>query len=142
MNKGTSEEIIVRSRLVVRDFKLKGEAARLTRLDLARWLTSRENPLTARVFMNRMWRQFFGTGISAAIDDIGAQGEWPSHAALLDWLAVEFVESGWDVKRFVKLLVAMEAPRYVKLPIVMAWWWSGVAPTTRLRPHHRRSRNA
>ncbi len=83
----------------------KGEAARLTRLDLARWLTSRENPLTARVFMNRMWRQFFGTGISAAIDDVGAQGEWPSHAALLDWLAVEFMESGWNVKHMVKTIV-------------------------------------
>ena len=83
----------------------KGEAARLTRLDLARWLTSRENPLTARVFMNRMWRQFFGTGISAAIDDVGAQGEWPAHAALLDWLAVEFMESGWNVKHMVKTIV-------------------------------------
>jgi len=83
----------------------KGEAERLTRLDLARWLTSRENPLTARVFMNRMWRQFFGTGISAVIDDVGAQGEWPAHAALLDWLAVEFMESGWNVKHMVKTIV-------------------------------------
>ena len=81
---------------------------RLTRLDLARWLTSRENPLTARVFVNRLWKQFFGTGISAVIDDVGAQGEWPSHSELLDWLAAEFMESGWNVKHMVKLM-AMSA---------------------------------
>jgi len=78
---------------------------RPTRLDLARWLVSRENPLTARVFMNRLWKQLFGTGISAVIDDVGAQGEWPVHPELLDWLAVEFMESGWDIKRMVKLMV-------------------------------------
>ena len=77
---------------------------RLTRLDLANWLVSRDNPLTARTIMNRLWRQFFGTGISAVVDDLGAQGEWPVHPELLDWLAVEFMESGWDFKHMVKLM--------------------------------------
>ena len=81
------------------------DGRRLTRLDLAKWLVSPENPLTARVVMNRMWKQFFGSGISAVVDDLGAQGEWPVHQELLDWLAVEFRESGWDTKHMVKLMV-------------------------------------
>jgi hypothetical protein len=78
---------------------------RLTRLELARWLVWKENPLTARAFVNRLWKQFFGTGISSVVEDLGAQGEWPVHSELLDWLALEFEDSGWNVKRMVKLLV-------------------------------------
>ncbi len=78
---------------------------RLDRLDLARWLVSAQNPLTARVFVNRLWKQFFGTGISGVMEDVGAQGEWPTHPELLDWLAVEFRASGWNVKHMVKLMV-------------------------------------
>jgi hypothetical protein len=81
------------------------EGQRLTRLDLARWMVSRDNPLTARTIMNRLWKQCLGTGISAVVDDLGAQGEWPTHPELLDWLAVEFMESGWDFKRMVRLMV-------------------------------------
>ena len=79
---------------------------RSSRLDLAEWIVSPENPLTARTQVNRMWNQFFGTGLSAVIDDLGLQGEYPSHPELLDWLAVEFVELDWDVKAMVRLIVS------------------------------------
>lgn len=77
----------------------------LTRADLAEWIVAKENPLTARVFVNRLWKQFFGTGLSKVLDDMGAQGEPPVNPALLDWLANEFVASGWDVKHMVRTIV-------------------------------------
>jgi hypothetical protein len=82
---------------------------KLTRLDLAEWLVSRDNPLTARVTVNRLWKQFFGTGLSKVLDDFGAQGEPPPNQALLDWLACEFMDSGWDTKHIVRLIVNSRA---------------------------------
>lgn len=87
------------------------DGRRLTRLDLAKWIVSKDNPLTARTFVNRLWKQFFGTAISAVVDDLGAQGEWPTHPELLDWLSMEFMDSGWDMKHMVKLLVMSETYR-------------------------------
>ena len=84
---------------------------RPTRLDLAKWVVSTDNPLTARAFVNRLWALFFGTGISRVLDDLGAQGEPPAHPELLDWLAVEFMESGWNVKHMVKLIVTSNTYR-------------------------------
>lgn len=81
---------------------------KLTRLDLAEWLVSRQNPLTARVTMNRLWKQFFGTGLSKVLDDLGAQGEPPPNQALLDWLACEFMDSGWDMKHMVRIIVTSQ----------------------------------
>ena len=92
-------------------YRQSTEQKRLTRLDLANWLTSKENPITARTFTNRLWQIFHGNGLSAVLDDLGSQGELPSHPELMDWLAVEFRDHGWDVKRMVKLMVTSRTYR-------------------------------
>jgi Protein of unknown function (DUF1553)/Protein of unknown function (DUF1549)/Planctomycete cytochrome C len=91
----------------------KIEGRELNRLDLAQWLISKENPLTARTVMNRLWKQFFGTGLSKVLDDLGAQGETPINAPLLDWLACEFMESGWDMQHMVRVIVTSKAYQQV-----------------------------
>jgi hypothetical protein len=97
---------------------------RATRLELARWLSSRDNPLTARAFVNRTWREFFGTGLSKVLDDLGSQGEWPTHPELLDWLASEFMRPefdaaathDWDVRHIIRLIVTSQTYRQSSMP--------------------------
>src|SRR5260221_338748 len=81
------------------------------RLGRARSLASPSNPLTARVMVNRLWQMYFGVGIVKTVEDFGSQGEWPTHPELLDWLATEFMRTGWDVKALVKTIVTSAAYR-------------------------------
>ncbi|KAA5545399.1 DUF1553 domain-containing protein [Roseiconus nitratireducens] len=88
----------------------------LNRLDLAEWLFADDNPIAARVFVNRLWHQFYGRGISETLEDAGTQGDWPSHIDLLDWLACEFRDSGWDRNHMVRLLTSAKAYRLSSIP--------------------------
>ena len=86
-----------------------GEVA--TRLDLANWITRPDHPLTARVAVNRMWQMIFGRGIVETAGDFGNQGSWPTHPELLDWLAVDFVEHGWDLRHLLRVVLTSETYR-------------------------------
>lgn len=99
--------------------KLETDGRRATRLDLANWLVSPQNPLTARAFVNRLWREFFGTGLSKVLEDLGSQGEWPVNPELLDWLAAEFMHPewnatgahDWDVRHMIRTIVTSHTYR-------------------------------
>jgi hypothetical protein len=104
--------------------KVDTSSRRATRFDLASWVVSEGNPLTARVYANRVWRQFFGTGIVKTVDDVGSQGEWPKHPELLDWLASEFMHPqydsssthDWDMMHLVRTIVLSDVYRRSSAP--------------------------
>ena len=113
------------------------DGERLDRLDLADWIVDRNNPLTARVFVNRLWKLFFGQGISKILDDLGSQGEPPVNPELLDWLAVEFMESGWDVKHIVRTMLLTRTYRRSSEPSPEL---RATDPDNRLQGHHTAAR--
>ena len=88
---------------------------RPTRLDLANWMVHEDNPLTARTFVNRLWKLFYGRGLATPLDDLGAQGSRPSHPELLDYLATEFIDHNWNVKGTVKLMVMSSTYRQTSI---------------------------
>ena len=88
-----------------------------SRLELASWITSRNNPLTARVLVNRFWRLFFGTGISVSVEDFGAQGEAPTNPALLDWLASSLMDNGWNMRSVMREIVLSDAYKRSSKPL-------------------------
>lgn len=92
------------------------DAKRKTRLDLAQWIVGADNPLTARVFVNRLWARLFGVGLSRNTGDLGLQGEYPSHPELLDWLAIEFVENRWSVKHLLRAILLSETYQQSSTP--------------------------
>ncbi len=98
------------------DAALTAARERQTRLDLARWIVSPENPLAARVLVNRLWKLAFGRGIARSLEDFGSQGTPPTHPELLDWLATDFASSGWDVKRAFKQMLMARAYQQSSVP--------------------------
>jgi hypothetical protein len=95
---------------------LNKEESPLSRMDLANWLVSDKNPLTARHFVNHLWKIYFGYGLARVMEDSGSQGTPPTHPELIDWLASEFIRSGWDVKHIVRLMVTSQTYRQTSTP--------------------------
>ncbi len=89
---------------------------RANRLDLAKWVVSRDNPLTARVVVNRLWKRYYGTGLSKSLIDMGTRGEVPSNQPLLDWLAIDFMDHNWNLKYIIREMVTTSAYRQSSLP--------------------------
>ena len=96
--------------------KLELENRKANRLDLAKWVVSKDNPLPARAFTNRIWKIFFGYGLSRRLEDLGGQGEPPTHPKLLDYLAIQFRNEGWDVKKLIRTLVTSDAYKQSSIP--------------------------
>jgi hypothetical protein len=110
---------------------------RANRLDLAQWTVSRDNPLTARVLVNRLWKQFYGTGLSKLLIDMGTRGEVPPNQELLDWLAIDFMDHNWDVKHLIREMVTTSAYRQSSLPRPDT---DAIDPENRLLAHQSRFR--
>jgi len=107
-----SGEVVLPATPEFLDFAIASESDdRLSRLDLAEWIVHRDNPLTARTYVNRIWGHFFGTPLSSAPEDLGLQGEYPIYPELLDLLAYNFMDSGWNVKHLVRSILLSEAYR-------------------------------
>ena len=96
--------------------KLELENRKANRLDLAKWVVSKDNPLPARAFTNRIWKIFFGYGLSRRLEDLGGQGEPPTHPKLLDYLSLEFRDNGWDIKKLIRSLVTSDAYKQSSIP--------------------------
>jgi hypothetical protein len=120
--------------------QLEGKAP-FSRLDLARWLVAPNHPLTARVIVNRFWQMYFGQGLVRTAEDFGSQGDWPTHPELLDWLAFEFMRSGWDIKAIQRLIVTSATYRQSVLASTQSQEndpdnrWLSRGPRFRLPPH-------
>ena len=96
--------------------KLDLENRKANRLDLAKWVVSKDNPLPARAFTNRIWKIFFGYGLSRRLEDLGGQGEPPTHPKLLDHLSTQFREQGWNIKELIRTLVTSDAYKQSSVP--------------------------
>ena len=144
LKKGGKQETIAPGYLSVLDAKDAQVAALPNstgrRTELARWLTAPENPLTARVMVNRLWQSHFGRGLAANASDFGKLGEKPSHPELLDWLAATFVESGWSLKAMHRLMVTSQTYRQASVQSSVSSVQSGTgAKVASLNTEHSRA---